>query len=190
MAAAGGTAGSVELSLLGIRLFLGLSFVSSSVPKLVAPIDFRRARRNYQLLPVGLVRPVAVWLPRFELLLGALLLTGVAVRVAASLAAGALLTFSVAIALNLARGRKIDCGCFSGSSRREITWRLVAWDVALSATAIAVAMSPPPVWIGAESVAVFVVVVGLFVSEYLIAESVRLRRAIAAAIVDHREAVG
>jgi len=168
----------MELSLLGIRFLLGLVFLTASLPKLAAPDDFRRALRNYRLLPFRLVRPVAAWLPRFELALALALLSGLATRVATSLAATALLVFSAAVAVNLARGRKIECGCFSGLSPREITWRLAARDVGLGAAAVAVATSPPPIWGGRESIAVLLAATLALLCAQLAAEWTRLRRAL------------
>ena len=136
----------MELLLLGARLFLGIVFLSASIPKLFAPREFRRALTNYQLLPVWLVAPVAAWLPRFELLIAAVLLTGVAITITATVAGLALLAFSVAVGVNLARGRSIECGCFGGASPRRITWRLVLRDVVLVAAAFAVAAHPPATW--------------------------------------------
>jgi uncharacterized membrane protein YphA (DoxX/SURF4 family) len=165
----------MELSLLGIRFFLALVFLTSSLPKLAAPDDFRRALRNYQLLPFRLVRPVATWLPRFELALAVALLVGVATPITASLTATALLVFSAAVAVNLARGRRIECGCFSSGSPRKITWLLVARDIALGLAAIAVAAWPPAMWTGREAVAVLVAAVFAVLTEQLVTEWIRLR---------------
>jgi hypothetical protein len=170
----------VQLLLLGIRLFLGLVFLTSSLPKLAAPADFRRALRNYQLLPLRLVRPVATWLPRAELALALALLVGIATPLTATLAAAALLVFSGAVVINLARGRKIECGCFSGSSPREITWRLVLQDVILAGSAIGVATGAPPMWAGSDSFAVLLAAAFALVVVQLATEWMRLRRAVSA----------
>lgn len=174
----------MELSLLGIRFFLGLVFLTSSLPKLAAPGDFRRALRNYQLLPLGLVGPVARWLPRVELALALALLVGIATPLTAGLTAAALLVFSGAVAINLARGRKIECGCFSGSSPREITWRLVVQDVVLAASAIAVATEAPSMWAGRDSFAVLLGAAFVLVAVQLAMEWMRLRRAVSANLWD------
>ena len=176
----------MELPLLGIRFLLALVFLTASLPKLAAPNDFRRALRNYQLVPLRLVRPVATWLPRFELALAVALLVGVAAPITASLTATALLVFSAAVAFNLARGRKIECGCFSGSSPREITWRLVLQDVVLAASAIGVATEAPPMWAGNESFAVFFAAAFALVVVQLATEWMRLRRAVSASLCGPR----
>jgi uncharacterized membrane protein YphA (DoxX/SURF4 family) len=168
----------VELSLLGIRFFLGLVFLTASLPKLAAPDDFRRALRNYQLLPFRLVRPVATWLPRLELVLAVGLLAGVATPAIASLAATALFVFSAAVAVNLARGRKIECGCFSSSAPRQIAWPLVARDLVLAVAAAGVAIESPPMWVGRSTVVVAVIAASVVVIEQLAVESARLYRAL------------
>lgn len=172
----------MELSLVGVRVFLGLVFLTSSLPKLAAPADFRRALRNYQLLPLRLVRPVATWLPRAELALALALLVGIETSLMATLAAAALLVFSGAVAINLARGRKIECGCFSGSSPREITWRLVLQDVVLAGPAIGVATKAPPMWAGSDSFAIFLAAAFALVVVQLAMEWMRLRRAVSATL--------
>ena len=166
----------MELSLLGIRFVLGLVLVTASFPKLADQDDFRRALRNYQLLPFSLVRPVARWLPRLELLVGGLLVGGLATRVVASISAIAFFAFSSAVAINLARGRKIECGCFGGSAPRRITWRLVCQDLTLAAGAVALVADPPPHWAGRESLAVLLVATFVVLLEGLITEWLRLAR--------------
>jgi hypothetical protein len=67
---------------------------------------------NYRLVPdragdlIG--RPLAV----AEVAAGALLALGLGVRPVATLLALFIVGFSVAVAVNLLRGRTIDCGCF------------------------------------------------------------------------------
>jgi len=168
----------VELSLLGIRFLLAFVFITASLPKLAAPDDFRRAVRNYQLLPFSLVRPVASWLPRLELAVGVALLSGFATRVAASVAASALFGFCAAVSVNLRRGRTIDCGCFGGSAPRQITWHLVATDVALGACSVAIAVSPPQGWAASDAIAVLIAAAVAVPIRQLITEALRLRRAL------------
>ncbi len=187
----------MELLLLGARLFLGVVFLSASIPKFFAPREFRRALTNYQLLPVWLVAPVVTWLPRFELLIAAALLAGVAITITATIAGLALLAFSVAVGVNLARGRSIECGCFGGASPRRITWRLALRDVVLAAAALAVAAHPPAVWAAVgwpvttsgsasatDALAVLLVSASVVAVEQVVAEWVRLRAIISAANSD------
>ena len=49
--------------------------------------------------------------------------------------------FATAVAVNLARGRRIDCGCAGISAPREITWGLVARDIVLAALVLWIAFA-------------------------------------------------
>jgi hypothetical protein len=187
----------MELLLLGARFFLGVVFLSASIPKLFAAREFRRALTNYRLLPVWLVAPVATWLPRFELVIAAALLGGVAMTITAAIAGFALLAFSVAVGVNLARGRIIECGCFGGPSPRRITWRLALRDAVLAAAALALATHPPAVWTAfgwpvvtsgsasrTDALAVLVAAASVVTVEHLLEEWVRLRTIVSAANFD------
>jgi putative oxidoreductase len=134
-----------EAAALAFRFALGFLFLSASVPKLLAPAEFARAVRNYRLLPSRLNQPVATWLPRIELALAVALLLGVAAGITGAVAAATLIVFAVAVAVNLARGRRIDCGCFTTASPRRIGWGLVVGDVVLAGMAASIAVADPDV---------------------------------------------
>lgn len=82
---------------------------------------------NYRILPSRLVRPTAFVLPMLECAICLALLLPV-LRSSASLAALLLIgVFTMAIGVNLARGRTwIDCGCFSATLRQPISWGVIA----------------------------------------------------------------
>jgi uncharacterized membrane protein YphA (DoxX/SURF4 family) len=134
---------SLEAAALGLRFLLAFAFLNASVSKLLAPAQFARAVRNYRLLPTQLNQPVATWLPRLELALAVALLLGFAAGLAASLLAAMLIIFAAAVAINLARGREIDCGCLTTPSPRTIGWGLVAGDLGLAVMAGSVAVANP-----------------------------------------------
>lgn len=73
-----------------------------------------RAVHAYQLLPYDLSVAAGAALPFVELGLGALLLAGLATRVAAAVSTGLLAVFAAGVASAWARGLAIDCGCFGG----------------------------------------------------------------------------
>lgn len=129
----------MELSLLGIRFFLGLVFLSSSIPKLGARRQFRRAVQNYGLLPQAFVGPVSSALPWAELGCSISLLLGIAPTLGAGVAAAMLMIFALAAGFNLLRGRTIECGCSGPQLRKRITWSLVLWDFALATGGVFVA---------------------------------------------------
>ena len=75
-------------------------------------------------------------LPWFEMLLGAVLVSGLARPAAAALAGLVLLAFTGLVVLNLARGRRPPCACFGASSRRPIGPGSLVRNVVLLALAL------------------------------------------------------
>jgi uncharacterized membrane protein YphA (DoxX/SURF4 family) len=76
-----------------------------------------RAVAAYRLMPGELARIIGAALPFIELALGALLLLGLATRLAAAISAALLAVYVVGIASVWARGLSIDCGCFGGGGQ-------------------------------------------------------------------------
>jgi len=125
---------------LGVRASLGLIFVVAGAVKLTAPDRFARAIGAYGLLPRRAIPVLARVLPLLEIATGTLLLARPAAGLAALAAAALLAGFAVAVALNLARGRRFDCGCAGLSGSRTISWTLVARNVLLAGAATFVAV--------------------------------------------------
>ena len=107
-----------------VQIALGAIFVVAALPKIADPPSFAHMIYNYRLVPGAAVNALALVMPWVELLVGLALILGVWPREAASLAGLLLLVFIAAIAVNLARGRAVDCGCFdvhsAGKSREEL----------------------------------------------------------------------
>lgn len=97
----------------GARLMIAVLFLAAGLPKIIAPQDFALALFRYHLLPDATINIAALLLPWLEILAAlALLLPGWRKAGAACLA-GLLGVATVAIAVSLARGLDIDCGCFT-----------------------------------------------------------------------------
>jgi uncharacterized membrane protein YphA (DoxX/SURF4 family) len=96
------------------RLGLAAVFLVSGVLKAVDPDAAYVAVRAYDVLPKAGVALVAGILPWLEVVLGLLLLVGLATRVVAVASAGLLVVFIAGVTQAWARGRSIDCGCFGG----------------------------------------------------------------------------
>jgi len=122
-----------------LRLVLGGLLVLAGVSKLVDRPAFRQAVAEYQLLPATLERPFAMALPWLEVVIGALLLLGLATNVVAALGGALFLSFGVAIGVNLARGRSFDCHCFGSVQRDPIGWAALLRSAALVLAAVVVA---------------------------------------------------
>lgn len=97
------------------RLLVGGVWIAAGLLKLRDLDDSVRSVRNFQLLPEAMVPTVGRGLPVFEVLVGALLVVGLALRVTGALSALLQLAFVIGIASAWARGLQIECGCFGGS---------------------------------------------------------------------------
>ncbi len=139
-----GFAGIAAAILVIVRVLIAVVFLRAGIVKLTSRKAFRLAVANYEILPVGLTPAAAVIIPAAEVTAGLLLLLGVLPAVVAAVLAALLVCFSAAIAVNLARGRTFDCGC--GNSRvapQTISWRHVAVNTVLAASAAAISVAPP-----------------------------------------------
>jgi hypothetical protein len=130
---------------LALRAGLALLFAAGAFAKLRDPRAFADAVAGYRLLPDGLAAPAAAGLLAAELALAAALFVP-ALRVPAALGvAGVLSLYAVAIAVNLARGRRdIDCGCGGPAGRQTLSEALVLRNAVLAAAALASALPVVP----------------------------------------------
>lgn len=124
---------------LGLRLLVGAVFVYAGAVKLAAPQAFADSIATFRLLPAQLVDLLALGLPLFEVVLGALLVLG---RWTRTSALGALFScgmFALALASALLRGLPVDCGCFGGHGASSVFqgWISLGRDVVLGAVALA-----------------------------------------------------
>lgn len=99
------------------RLGLAAVWLVSGGLKIADPGQTYIAVQAYDVLPHALVRPVATGLPLLELVLGLLLLAGLATRWVAGASLLLLAVLVAGIAQSWARGLSIDCGCFGGGGR-------------------------------------------------------------------------
>ena len=102
------------------RVFLAFVFIYAAVLKIAEPSDFSLAIANYKLLPDNFINILAIILPWIEISAGLLLLFGVAVKENSLIISGMLIIFIIAIAISLARGLNIDCGCFGTANGNEL----------------------------------------------------------------------
>lgn len=137
-----------------LSVVLALIFLVSAVPKLRHPKGFILAVLEYRVLPRPLSWLYARLLPPLELLLALLLVSGTAVRLAAIILSLLLLSFMIAISINLARGRNLDCHCLGKARRRSIGWGLLLQDGVLLSAAIVLAFITRA-WIAPQPWSVF-----------------------------------
>jgi uncharacterized membrane protein YphA (DoxX/SURF4 family) len=94
-----------------IRFILGCVFLYAGVTKLFDPKAFAKIISHYDLVPEGLLAPVAIGLPVLEVLAGVGLFF--AVRGSLSVVFGLLLMFVFVLWYGILKNMNIDCGCFS-----------------------------------------------------------------------------
>ena len=99
------------------RLVLAGVFLAAAAPKLADPAGFAAAIANYRAFPDALVNLVATLVPALELV-GALALLTPWRRGAALLLGALLLGFTALLAISLARGIDVACGCFGGAAEQ------------------------------------------------------------------------
>ncbi len=108
-------------------LNLSYMFVASAIHKLRAPLHFQQIVRDYQLVPATATAIISKNLPRVEIAVGLALLAGSLRSIALAAAAGLLLSYTLAMGINIARGRRdIDCGCNGPMHAQTLSvWLLV-----------------------------------------------------------------
>jgi len=103
-----------------VQFVLAAVFVVAGFGKIADPPGFAHEIHNYQLVPGVAVNAMAIVLPWIEVVCGLALFFGLARRSSARILGLLLIVFVIAISINLARGRPVDCGCF-GTSKVEKT---------------------------------------------------------------------
>jgi methylamine utilization protein MauE len=120
------------------RTGVGAVCLLAGIEKAQSPGDFVDGVRQYRLVPPRFARIVGWALVAAELVIGALLVSGL---VPALAALGALVLFSVfaaALAVSLARSNRAPCHCFGASEVERISPLALVRAVALAGVAAAV----------------------------------------------------
>jgi hypothetical protein len=105
-----------------MRLTVGLILLSAALAKAWSLSSFEAAIANYDLVPKRYHWAVARIVVLAELIVSGLLLAGWQPGVASVGAAGLLLAFAGAVAINLRRKRTIDCGCLGRAVELRMGW--------------------------------------------------------------------
>lgn len=124
-----------------LRALVATVLLAAGAIKLTESLQSRtRSVAAYGLFREPAARLIASLLPFVEIAIGAAILAGILLPLVAWAAAALFLAFGLTVAVNLARGRQIPCACFGTSEDRLTSWRHVALDVLLAATAAALAV--------------------------------------------------
>lgn len=148
-----------------LRIGLSFLFAAAALHKVSDRQRFEAAVKAYELVPSTWAHALARLLPVAELGIAAGLVTPGVRRPAVVAACLLLLTYTVAISVSLARGRRhIDCGCFGGRARVPLSGALVARNAALIAVSSALLLpigARNLVWVDAITVGATVGVLSL-----------------------------
>ena len=104
---------------LPVRWYLGYVFIYASIHKIAHPASFALDVATYEILPLALVNLMAIILPWAELVSGILLIAGYKTRAAAWMISGMMVVFIAAVAMALANGLDMSCGCFASQAAQD-----------------------------------------------------------------------
>ena len=117
------------------RLVLAAVFLWAAYTKLRDPwMVFAMEIDAMQVLPGGMVEPVARTVPWFELLLGVLLVIGIQMRYVGAAATALLVGFFGMLVFLYLKGFQGDCGCFGPGER--LGPKILARDAVLVALSV------------------------------------------------------
>ncbi len=122
-----------------VSVALGLLLIGAAWHKLAAAGAFAAVVEDYRLIPRALAPSVARTLPALEILLGLGWITGFATAFVAPATAVMFAVYSLAITINLLRGRVyISCGCGLGGAgeNQPLSWVLVLRNLLLIAASL------------------------------------------------------
>jgi uncharacterized membrane protein YphA (DoxX/SURF4 family) len=115
-----------------LRFVLACLFLSTAWSKYKTMAEHIGIVRDYRILPTRLTEPFAKAETYVEFTLGVLLLIGLLQPYAAAGCAGMLAVYTVAIVINLRRGRtEMSCGCGGMAGQHLLSWKLVVRNVVL-----------------------------------------------------------
>ncbi len=111
------------------RVVVGGIFILAGASKLVEPIaEFIAIGRSWDIIPDPLLTWYMTLLPWVELIFGIMLIVGIFTRVSAWVIFLCLLSFIIAISINMVRGRTLqDCGCFGSALHFGDTFAKILW---------------------------------------------------------------
>ena len=140
---------------IALRLALAILFLSAATHKLRDFAGFRAALAGYELVPLRWLGAASWMVIALEASTAAALVFPEPGAAPALAGAGLLLAYTWAIAVNLRRGRRIDCGCAGPAGTQPLSAGLVARNATLIAVALAAALpatSRSVVWLDAVTV--------------------------------------
>ncbi len=128
---------------LTVRWLIGMIFVYASFHKIDDPSGFAKIIYGYGLFPKISVNLIAIIVPFIELTAGIALIAGIYPKSAALIINALVVSFIIAISVNLIRGHEFDCGCFSSKAATpESAWLALVRDIGLLGLGVCVYRYP------------------------------------------------
>ncbi|MGE7999219.1 MauE/DoxX family redox-associated membrane protein [Lysinibacillus sp. NPDC093190] len=125
-----------------IRICMAIIFFSSSISKYNTLDKHIGIIENYKVLPPSWSSVVGKLDVLVEFCLGILLLLGLFQFLSGLIAGGLLLIYTMAIVINIMRGRKeISCGCGGVLGNHNLSWKLVIRNIILVSICILVSLN-------------------------------------------------
>lgn len=107
------------------RAVLALVFIYAAIGKITDPEAFAQSIINYKLFPVFAVNVIAIVIPWIELTAGILLLFGITVKENIIIINTLLVLFIILVAISMARGLNIDCGCYGARGGQQVGFQKI-----------------------------------------------------------------
>lgn len=126
----------------GAQIAVGMLLSWAALAKLGDISSLARDIHNFRVLPRAAENLVAMVLPWIELTAAASLVLGIRPRAGAIAATGLMLVFTAAVALAVARGLNIDCGCFGTAGATRTGGAKLAENLGMLALAVVGAVQP------------------------------------------------
>lgn len=123
-------------------LFMGGVFIVAAMAKIGDVAAFSTQIHNFRMMPVSLENLVAMTLPWIELLAGLSLLLGIRPRAGGLIVTVLMAFFLVAVAVALARGLDIECGCFGTADGSRVGLRKMAENLGMLILAFIAIQTP------------------------------------------------
>jgi hypothetical protein len=135
-----------------IEKALGAMFILSSAGKMRAPKAFFRAVADYGVLPPQFSSPFGVIVMFAEAFSGAACLAGALLVIAVPLSLGLLVSFAVAVGINVAKRQDVPCYCFGRADERVSSRTLIRLALAIAGASVLL-FKPhfPPYWVDPPS---------------------------------------
>lgn len=102
------------------QIAIGLLFLVAALAKISDVASFARQLHNFRMVPLWSEHLLAMTLPWIELMAGLALVMGIRARSGAVVVSASLVVFTLAVAVAMARGLDIECGCFGTSDASRV----------------------------------------------------------------------